>query len=248
MSAADRIVLVRNNGPDRLNDFTFPLNPPLDFGFEPYEVAVLQACIPKTWDNVTEQNCHFDFYPGTNGGNGEIEFVTVRIPTGRYESAQDLVKVMRRALNDLGKKNIFIEYLSHSRRCLVRVERGAQLSFRKTELGQLLGFGNVLITSKTIGEYDVELDRIDTLQIYCDAVKPSHLGDVMSPLLCVIPTKMGGGRIVETQFASPIYRDAIKAQASFLHIRVSDASGQLVPFRGGDLFLKLHFKKKNGRG
>jgi hypothetical protein len=243
---ADRIVLVRNQRPDNLSDFTFALNPPLDFGYDTYEVAVLQATFPRNWDNITERNCFFDFYPGTatEGEVGKAQFVTVQIPTGRYESGEDLVKLMRRALNDLGKRNIFINYLSHSRRCVVTVKHGAQLSFENTELGQLLGFGNIVIKSKTIAEYDLELDRVDTLQVYCDIVRPSHLGSVTSPLLCIIPTKTSRGRVIETQFTSPIYRETIKAFASFIHIRVSDVTGEPVHFRGGHSFLKLHFRKK----
>ena len=84
-----------------------------------------------------------------------------------------------------------------------------------------------------------------SLFLYTDIVYPSLIGDTCSQILRVIeiPRKCKFGDTVHINYDQPHYRELLLNELSNIEIKMTDDTGQLVPFKFGRLSLTLHFKK-----
>jgi hypothetical protein len=246
----ERIVLIRNSDRNTLSEFRFELFPPLNFGFEEYEVALQSFMCPISWDTITERECEFEYYPGHSDPDQPIIFQTAKIHIGRYNDMESLIKAMRKALPDTAKENIIIDILPAVRKCIIKVKNNAQVSFLHSDLGEVLGFGRIVIAKTAvkshtyIGHFEYNLDRIDSLFVYCNVIKPTRVGGFMSQLLAEIPVINKRERILFANYHRLNYFPVIHRYISHIDIKIKDCTGSRIRFNGGNIFLQLKFRKK----
>ena len=96
------------------------------------------------------------------------------------------------------------------------------------------------------GIYEPALDRaIDNLFVYNTITDVVYVGDVKTPLLCIVPReiKRQGGSITYT-FDSPIYMNILRRSFNQLDILILDDAGVEVPFANGKTIISLHYRKR----
>lgn len=84
------------------------------------------------------------------------------------------------------------------------------------------------------------------LFVYCDIIEPQMVGDVMTPLLRIIPldpAKYIYGANKMHVFAPPHYLPVMRREFDTLEVDIRSSTGQKIPFQFGTVCVKLHFKK-----
>jgi hypothetical protein len=250
----ERVVLVQN---ECVPEFHFDVHPPLSKGS--YKVGLSQAIVPLTWDNVDDRNRYFLYYPGGDDKvTKDSEFILASIPRGRYSQIQDVVKAVNEAIREEHRKNIMIEYLPHIRKCKVLLSKNAAISFCGDllewttqvengggwELGDMLGFSpRLFIDQVAEADFEAVLDSVETIFVYADIVTPSRLGNVVAPLLCLLPIKERGNGILNANLESPYFFDVARNDVRRICFKITDKTGRPIDFRGGHLFFKLLFRR-----
>ena len=93
----------------------------------------------------------------------------------------------------------------------------------------------------------VSLHRgLSTLYVYTDVAEPQLVGDAHVPLLRTIVDKRGdSGETVYKSFTDIHYVNVSRGVFHEVEVHITDDSGMNIPFDGGRVSVKLHFKKKH---
>lgn len=84
------------------------------------------------------------------------------------------------------------------------------------------------------------------LFVYCDIIEPQIVGDVMTPLLRIIPldpAKYIYGANKMHVFSPPHYLPVMRREFDTLEVDIRSNTGQKIPFQFGTVCVKLHFRK-----
>ncbi len=108
----------------------------------------------------------------------------------------------------------------------------------------LTGNSGTSMLRKPIHMYD---GSIDTIYIYSDIVQPQLVGDVVSPLLGIVPVKTARGSRQVFTFKSPTYLPVSKQDFSSIHVKLRTPKGKPIPFpeNSTNVVCMLHFRRYN---
>lgn len=112
-----------------------------------------------------------------------------------------------------------------------------------------LGFEpNKNLVEKNIGKCpaNLHLGLPSQLFVYSDIVEPQIVGDVMTPLLRIIPldpSKYIYGANKMHVFSPPHYLFVMRREFDTIDIDIRTSTGQKIPFQFGTVSIKLHFQK-----
>ena len=134
---------------------------------------------PNTWYTLQNLDDHI-FYKDKSG-----YFYTAIVGYGYYETIQDLIKAVNKALaKDLGNGNIVLSSNALTGKVKVQLKSGYEL-YVNGKMSIILGFGGkkTKITKTMESPYEADLQRIMTIYVYSDIVQPQIVGDTSAKLL-----------------------------------------------------------------
>lgn len=214
-----------------------------------WEVGLSDIQFPKSWYNVTGA------WMRVRLAQNSDPFL-IRVKDGYYKDIEELVAEMHQGL---GSDVRFPDKISFrydriaNRVIIVVLENSDQspigVSFSQNLLN-VLGFSE----SKKEGEYFSQGVFVDgptdinegfsALYVYSDVIENQFVGGYMVPLLQIVPFKNDGKRHNTWVTFNPIqYLPILDNQADSIEINIKRDNGKLVPFQGGKVVVKLHFRK-----
>ena len=206
-----------------------------------WEVGLYSISYPNSWYTLQDG---FDthIYQADKSGL----FQPVIIDYGYYQSAQDLVKAINKALARVVNDNIKLTYNSLNGKVTVQLKNGHQV-FLVGKLSIILGFGgkDTYITKTTVSPYVVDLAIVSTIYVYCDVVEPQVVGDTSVRLLESIPAQGKFGDVIAKTFTNIQYVPIQKKSFEDVEVLLRSDTGDPVPFERGKAIITLHFKQQN---
>jgi hypothetical protein len=88
---------------------------------------------------------------------------------------------------------------------------------------------------------------VPNMFLYCDIVTDQYVGDVMAPLLDLVPVKRAAiGERVQYSLIPPTYLEVARKFIDTIHMEIRDDKGAPVPFDDskGCVVVRLHFRRK----
>jgi hypothetical protein len=115
------------------------------------------------------------------------------------------------------------------------------------KLAQILGFENNIFYATTIGTKPASLSRDFTnMYVYADVVADRHIGDIMAPLLRVVPVETYGHsyKVVHKEFRNVHFHNVRNTKTDIIHVRITNDQGRTVNFDGGKVVINLQFRPR----
>lgn len=180
-----------------------------------------------------------------NEKNPSLVYYKTHIPATNYDNINHILV----ALNNI-KEKIKFRYDELSKFVSVSVTDESITSITLSpKLCLQLGFepSRNLVT-KGLGKCpaNLHLGLPSQLFVYCDVIDPQIVGDVMTPLLRIIPldpSKYIYGANKMHVFSPPHYLRVMRREFDTIEIDIRTSTGQKIPFQFGTVCIKLHFQK-----
>lgn len=196
-----------------------------------YECALLYLSTFNSIPNIDSTNNKFHY-----GDNEMIE-----IPEGTYE-LQDIADYIKSKI-----QNATLTLSSNNNTLKTTIFCTKDINFKKSEsLGNLLGFGKQILKANKLHESALPVNILSTtvVRIECDIISGSFIngksGHIIHEFAPNIPP---GYRIIEIP-KNVIYFPINQKTISTINIRLIDNNNKLINFRGEEIQLYLHIKKK----
>ena len=221
-----------------LTIFNTKFNPPIHLNKDSsYEIALVNL---ETYYS----------YPNIDSSNNTLHFVkhdkdfSVRIPIGSYE-IDDLNKTFADKLKREGHGKVvtFTPNLN-TLKCVIKVEDGYQIDFRKSELGALLGFGkNIYSKGYHKSKFPININKISSIFINIDITSGSFVNGTTKPVIySFFPEVSPGYKIVENPHNLvylPISTDII----DHINTKITDQDFNELNSRGENITLRFHIRE-----
>lgn len=213
-------------------------------------VALVEVQYPCTMFNVREDeniiySSKWILDPNESSSYALVHYKS-RIPVMNYDSIQHVLT----ELNNNTEETITFQYHEISNQVSVSFTDNAISTLKlSNKLSLLLGFEpNLNIFENKIGSYpaNIKLGLPSQLFIYCDIIEPQIVGDVMAPLLRIVPldpTVYMYGSNKTHIFSPPHYVPVMRREFDVIEIDIRTSTGQKVPFQFGTTCIKVHFKR-----
>ena len=230
-----------------VSDYTTKL--PKEINLEgDWEVGLAEISYPHSWYTVPIlQNDYFISYR-----NDGITLLMHADP-GYYKTPKILIKnlmsSLTRNLERQGATSEFdLKFDDMMRRVRLQINKGfsGDLRFSRS-LGKLLGLGafRYLDSTNTIGQKIADTRQgFYSMYLYCNIVEPRVVGDVLAPLLSVIPVRGDNGDYIHQRYEKIQYYPLLTKNFGEIHITLRDDQGQRVKFEGGKVVVTLHFRRR----
>jgi hypothetical protein len=235
-----------------------------------WEVGLADIMYPRNWYNVDHQhltlictNCSKIVPEFTlDEGIPKDYEIRVGIPSGYYNTAQELVEVLNNSITKAYRKPVRswstnginryvdesqwpkIAYNKHNRCIYITMQQDTAIRFSK-KLAHLLGFDVQMVESTSIiGDRPVDIEGgLHALYVYCDVLECVAVGDTMAPLLRIVTVKGSRGEMSYVQYDQPRYVPLQKKSFDSIEIDIRDDIGKPIPFDAGKLIVTLHFRR-----
>ena len=207
-----------------------------------WEVGLYSVSYPNTWYTLQDGSDTHIFYMGTSG-----VFQQAIIDYGYYQSMQDFVKAVNKALARNVNDNIKLTYNTLNGKVTVQVKKGYQLGLIG-RMSIILGFGDTdlkIITKTTVSPFVTDLTVVSTIYVYCDIVEPQVVGDTSAQLLKSIPAEGKFGDVIAKTFTNIQYVPVQTKSFENVEVLLRNDTGDPVPFERGKVIITLHFKQKS---
>lgn len=225
-----------------------------------WEVALTEIHIPCTWLNVTGSNniieCTIDnsVKDKLTCGEGSV----VIIPPGYYGTPQALIKVINNSTIFTADDRVMFEYDVELKKVIVNSSSpysAIRFPTSSPGLGTMLGFDNIgrwlphnpctsVIPGKSVASYQPDMSGgMTSIYIYTDIVEHQHVGDIMAPLLRIIPLDREAAPTVYKVFDVPYYLPVSRNRIDTIEIDLRSDFGEQILFELGKVVAKLHFKR-----
>lgn len=174
-----------------------------------------------------------------------LVYYKAHIPATNYDSINHILT----ALNNIKEKIKFRhDEVSNFVNVSIMDESIKSLTF-SPNLSLQLGFEPYRnLVEKGLGKYpaNLHLGLPSQLFVYCDIIEPQIVGDVMTPLLRIIPidtSKYVYGANKMHVFSPPHYMPVMRREFHTIEVDIRSSTGQKIPFQFGTVCVKLHFRK-----
>lgn len=125
-------------------------------------------------------------------------------------------------------------------------QEGSQLRL-SPELGDILGMNDAVLygPGKFTGSVMTDIHKnSNTMYIYCDLVTHRQVGDMLVPLLRIIPTHDKSSDIIHRIFEKPHYLSLNRHQFHSIEIIFKTDTGRSPTFLTGTSVITLHFRER----
>ena len=234
---------------------TFPIPLQLDPNFN-YEIGLLWFTTYNTVFNINKENNCFQII-----WNGKEE--TFRIMPGAYEF-KILFETIRNMIIEkfgllvnvkapanaeeetiLKKKISPVDFEIHmpTARIQLNLKDGYSIKF-VNNLNKVLGFKQKEYKVSTMGENNVDISNINSINILCDLVAPSYQDGKHAQIIYNFPygSVPHGYRIIEKP-STPIYMPVINKSISSINFKIVCQNGNVIDFNGENISFSLHLKQ-----
>ena len=139
--------------------------------------------------------------------------------------------------------DVRFSYDALSRKVTVDLKNNSEVLLN--DMTYVLGFTPEQIISKTtVGDRQVDLEYgFHDLFIYCDLIQPQYVGDVLVPLLRIVPVEGKDGQRISKLFVRPQYVPVSRKQFETIEVDIKRDMGGSVPFEFERVLLTLHFRQ-----
>ena len=233
--------------------FTVKLALPANLSGE-WECGLKEIHYPRTWDNVTDsvgKMLMIVLDPMIRG----LRKIKLGLPAKRYESPAALTTAMQKTLraaipqNPSKQAEIRVVYNEESGKAEINLPHGISLSLTPP-LAHILGFDNTPEQNMYENHngpkptLPMSITLVDALYVYSDVVQSSLVGDVMVPLLRIVPVMGKLGEMCHKEYIKPVYFPVAKLNFSTIDIYITDSVGRQIEFEHGKTTIMLHFRRK----
>lgn len=222
----------------RSSFLSYDFNPPIYLDEDvDYEIGLANFDTFNSIPNIDKTNNVFVW-----GDNDKFKY---EIPTGSYE-LNDIVLLLTRNIYEVDSgASISISANEHTAKVLIRTNR--RINFRiNNSVGSVFGFNKkVLLPNKDhSSDHEVKILSINTICIDANLCVGSYLnGNPCHVIHQFFPTVPAGYKIVESP-QNIIYYPVTVKTISNLTVKVIDQSGKVLDFRGEEVTVRLHLRKK----
>lgn len=196
-----------------------------------YECGLLYLSTFNSIPNIDSKNNKFYF-----GDSGVVE-----IPEGSYE-LQDINDYINNAMKDCELK-----LTSNNNTLKTNLQCSQDVHFNKSNtLQNMLGFGNETLKARILHESRFPINILSTtvVRIECDIISGSFINGKPSHIIYEFaPNVPPGYRIIEIP-KNIIYFPVNHNNISSINIKILDIKNNLINFRGEEIQLYLHLRKK----
>ena len=223
-----------------------------------YEVGLSEIQFSSTYLNIRVNDCYFTYTaPEIDSEKNKPDYggpstTTVTVPEGLYESNEFFIHTLNTlihkeiGLQENGKSRLKFYYGKASKKCsFTMYEKSSMLRFNPN-LKRVLG-----LTSDTfidpgyrLAQYLMDLNEgFKSIYVYCDLVSARPVGDIMAPLLRIIPVSPEK-YVVHHIFEKPHYIPINRFQFNATEILLTTDTGKTISFTSGSTIVTLHFRRK----
>lgn len=141
------------------------------------------------------------------------------------------------------KEDVTFSYDTLKRKVTVHVQNKAEVAF--SNIGNILGFpAEDQISKTTTAEREADLENgFYDLFVYCDIIQAQYVGDVLVPLLRIVPVEGDDGQRVSRSFLRPQYLSISRKEFETIEVNIKRDTGEPVPFEFGTVLVTLHFRQ-----
>lgn len=165
----------------------------------------------------------------------------IEIPIGSYE-LQDLSDYLKNNVDDCE-----IELTCNNNTLRTTILCSEDIHFEKEDsFGKMLGFGRETLKANIINEskYPVNILSTTVVRVECDIIAGSYInGNPRHIIHEFVPNVPPGYRIIEIP-KNVIYFDVNQKLISCINFKLFDSENRLINFRGEEIQLYLHLRKK----
>ena len=229
-----------------LHSYLIKLQRPLSVQQGKWVVGMTEIQFPHSWKNlvngyvkITKANYHSP--------------LTFHLKDGHYKSIDDLLTSIHHILTNAKlEKEIILYYDNIRNQVLLEIMDNPATStlgvtFSQNILNMLglrLPAGGYFSTGLFAGQSADITEGFSALFFYCDIVQNQLVGDVMVPLLRVIPIRDHKMREVEwVEFQHVQYLSIGHTQTDIVEINIRRDNGDTIPFQYRKVVITLHFKQ-----
>lgn len=196
-----------------------------------YECGLLYFSTFNSIPNVDSRNNKFHY------GDHEV----IEIPEGSYE-LQDICDYIKKNINS---STFSLTCNNNTLRTIIFCSKDIHFD-RENSIGSILGYKSSKLQKNKFHESQVPVSILSTtvVRVECDIVCGSFINGIPSHIIHEFaPNVPPGYRVIEVP-KNIIYFPINQKTISSVNIKILDSNNKLVNFRGEELLLYLHLKKK----
>ena len=227
-------------------------NPPMEFtpSKTGYEMALYGFESYFSWPNINLNNNAFRISVD-NGKN----WLDLKIPIGSYDIDginEALHRLVKEKTNDKqGNESVEFFVLSGNKntlKCVLRIMKESVIVDFNIEnsIRSVLGFEGKKYKGKKRYESENKVDilNVNSIFVHCDVINPSRVNGIPAPIIySFFPNATPGDKIV-SQPQHLVYMPLTLNVISSMTVWVTDQKGNLLDFRGQELTLMFHIRKR----
>lgn len=205
-----------------------------------WEVGLASITFPHTWFTIGNEDRRFYFDDGSGAFNVAL------LPLGYYNSISEVIQALNKTITNEGVKGMSFQLNARSQKVTVVLATSQRLSFENS-LGIILGFGsNIVLTKTTTAPHVCDLNiGLQSLFIYLNIVETQVVGDVLAPLLRIVPAQAKEGEIITLNYDNPQYVPVTTKDFEVMEVLITDDTGEKVSFEQGRVVLTLSFRRRS---
>ena len=213
-----------------------------------YELGLSEIQFSNSFYNVEEDTCWIRFRTANEAAQHEE-----RLPGGLYESADYFIHVLNTFIKKHSdKKNeqpgrIKFFYNKATKRIRITLYKKGSILIVSPALQEILKLPGTIFHGPKHVEATAMMslhEDFSSVYVYCDLVEQRPVGDVMVPLLRIVPILNRTKDIVHRIYDKPHYVSLSRYQFNTVEILLTTDRGKPISFGHGKTIVTLHLRRK----
>ena len=209
-----------------------------------WEVGLSEIQFPHTYYNIQSEEA----WMKVKVRGDDVEAHKILAP-GFYSSSKELVKSVHN-MADPGRgdkdKRIRLGMNDVTNKMHLRVKKGCTIRF-SPKLAEMLGLEGGTYTDTPGIYYAPKMIDVHqgfySLYVYCDLVESVVVGDVLAPLLRIVPMKGKPSETIVRAFDNIQFKPLQRNHFNLVEIDIRDDTGKVVLFNRGKVVITLAFRR-----
>ena len=221
----------------------------IDLTGHDYEIGLAEIQIPNSYWNVGKNTTMLSIKTSRTASTK-----TLFLRAGLYATPEELIfslnELIKLAYTKEEKKTIMYSkffYNRASKKAILKIyEKGGEIQLNPT-LQHILCMSGEIMTGPAEFEGDRNVDvhvGSYSIYVYCDLVLHRQVGDVMVPLLRVVPSNDKTTDMIYQIFEKPHYQRLARTQFNTVEILLTTDTGKPLSFANGTVVVTLHVRSR----
>eukprot|EP00745_Piridium_sociabile_P016481 TRINITY_DN24483_c1_g2_i1.p3 TRINITY_DN24483_c1_g2~~TRINITY_DN24483_c1_g2_i1.p3 ORF type:complete len:255 (+),score=34.22 TRINITY_DN24483_c1_g2_i1:1052-1816(+) len=212
-----------------------------------YEVGLSEILVSNTYFNLGMDEGWFQLRTDEDSDQKYL-----KIPGGLYESAEDMLKEMRRVIKEVVPKKkqeyIELEFVRASRTVMFKLTKTGSAIKVSKKLAEIFALKKDFLVGRGTVAYSTHPVQLhkgrEGIFVYCDLVQPRPVGDALVPLLRIVPTGNRNKDVIHHIFEKPNYIPLSRFNFNTVEILLTNDTGKPLSFGQGKTIATLHFRRR----